>query len=43
MRPAMLFALELVPLSKRQERGRAGGGRVKDVEILFTSDEDGQN
>ena len=42
VRAAMFFfGLEMVALKKRQEA--VGGGRVKHVELLFGSDENGQD
>ena len=36
VRPAMLYGLETVPLTKKQEtRSRASGGRVEDVKTFF--------
>ena len=42
VRPAMLYGLETVALTKR-EGGGDGGGRVEDVTILIRSDKNGQN
>ena len=42
VRPAMLYGLETVPLTKKQE-AELGGGRVENVKIFFGSYENGQN
>ena len=43
VRPAMLYGLETVALTKRQEGCGDGGGRVEDVAIFIRSDKNGQD
>ena len=42
LRPAMLYGLETVALTRRQEADM-GGGRVEDVTIFARSDKIGQD
>lgn len=42
LRPAMIYVLKTVALTKRQE-ARAGGGRFEDVKIFTKRDQNGQD
>ena len=43
VRPAMLYGLETVALTKRQDADRDAGGRIEDVTIFIRSDKNGQD
>ena len=43
LRPAMLYGLNMVAQKDQKTGDRTGGGRIKDVEIVFRSDKNGQD